>query len=176
MGTRQYQTSSFSKRYEAEQKALAKAFPKEQRKDPKLDGVMLVASKVEMSSGQWVVNDVVATVYSMSSAEWTRVSGGKRRAVRGQAAPTKPSLNHIMGQMAWMKTADGATVGLLKHFLQAMTPGKSINPAQRARTYNAMLRDEGCQGRVYQKKVRNLTGKAPWVASKITLRSIYKHL
>jgi hypothetical protein len=32
------------------------------------------------------------------------------------------------------------------------------------------------QGRVYQTKIKNLTGKDPWVASKSTFRALYKYV
>ena len=77
--------------------------------------------------------------------------------------------------MQWHRTVDGKTVGLLKHFLENLSlAGKS--PGQRAETFNAMLRDRGCSGKLYEARLKNKCGRAPWVATKDAYRAVYNFL
>ena len=58
---------------------------------------------------------------------------------------------------------------LLKKFLVALRLD-ALRPAGRATTWNHKIEDEGYDGRVWQEKVRDLSGKDPWVAEKAILK------
>ena len=169
--------------FEKETSKLAKELPialgRERLRDPTLEAVLLVATKVEWCFGSWEVRSTVATLFPFSSPEPVLLAGGDRRKARGQAKGQKPSKKKVWEDMQWHQDEDGNTVGLLKHFLKAVIGqqvGKQANAGQRAGTYNAMLREGGCQGQIYETKIRDMPGRDPWVASKSTFNALYSYL
>ena len=169
------------KTFEAEVAAckeeLEKGLAREAAKDASLGGVMLLAACVApCGRSGWAAPQLLATLKKHPSTKWLVLAGGGRRKGRGQCKTTKPSLATIWGKMEWKKEKQqGRKVALLKHFLDALGL-PSRNPGQRAKTFNAMLRRRGSEGKVFNGRLENKCGRKPWVASKATFRELYTYV
>ena len=149
---------------------LAATLEEERSRDDTIEAVLLVAAEVKQGT-----STLVASLFVAGSSEWVALAGGSKRGGRGMAVGPKPVLSKVWEKMQWCQSQDGRQVGLLKQYLQAFKlPVK--NPGQRAATFNGILRDSGHVGRVYETRIKNKCGRAPWVASKATYRAIYKYL
>jgi hypothetical protein len=147
----------------------------ENTRDTSLQGVMLLAARVPKASiGHWGRPTLHGMLLSLGDAVWVDLVGG-RKAARGQVKGPKPSIAEVWSRMEWHPIGGTKTVGLLKHFLDAL--GLPLKHAgQRAATLNALLRQAGETGRLTERKLRTKTGRLPWVASKSTFRRIYQFL
>lgn len=163
-----FSATTFMKEIKKLKRQLPTALVAEQHAN--LGGVLLLAAKVDKSSGTTTQH---AFLYSDSEQAWHTLAGGEQKVGRGQLGHTKPSLAQVWSEVEWTKTREGEDVGYLKHFLQALgKPAK--NQGQRASTFNGQLKDAGHDGRVYQAAIRNKSGSPAWVASKGSLRLVYK--
>ena len=170
-----FSQASFDKEVGDFKEELAQGLPTQRRRDSSLEGVLLLAAKVEQRGGGWGAPALLATLLTRSSSEWQTLAGGSRRAGRGRCQSAKPSLATVFNKMEWPETAQGRTVGLLRHFLEEFSLPVN-NAGQRADTYNALLREARYSGKFYETKLRNKAGRKPWVASKETFRAVYKFL
>ena len=92
---------------------------------------------------------------------------------RGQCKGSKPSLRKVLEGAEWVKDANNHKKGYLKHFLSAVDlPDESAH--KRARTFNQQLARDGHDDRIEQLAVLGKSGKPPFLASKNTLRKVYK--
>ena len=146
----------------------------ESRRDPTLQGVLLLAAKVPaFSGGRWGTPTLQAMLLGGGSGEWLNLAGA-HKAARGQVKGAKPPLVSLLSKMEWH--LDGKKrVGLLNDFLGAAGLPRN-NAGQRAATYNDLLCQAGKTGRVVETKLKSKGGRTPWVASKSTFRDIYQFL
>lgn len=128
---------------------------------------MIVSNAVRLSAGFVVRNDG----YKVGRRH--ELAGSSVRKGRGQCKNSKPSLRKVLEGVEWVKDENNRKKGYLKHFLQEVgLPDESAH--KRARTFNGALARDGHSDRIAQLSVVGKCGKQPWLASKNTLRKVYK--
>lgn len=155
-----------------EEAALALRFPKEQKRDTSLCGVLLVATRVKRCGRDWGEPTTLVRLWRESTETWVTVADDRRKKGRGQVRGQKLPLRRVLDAVEWVKDEDGHKVGYLKHFLKALSlPGN--NTDSRALAFNEQLSARGLTARLEHKAIPGKCGRAPWVGSRETLRRVY---
>ncbi len=156
---------------------LPQHFRKVQTRHPDIQGLLLLASKVDHDGqGNWLEPKLVGKMWTASYGELQDVSHAGIKAAKGQKSVVKKmALPQVWSEMEWHELADGTEVGLFSQFLRKLGI-ECRHPEEKAATYNQILMDKGVAGRIEQKAIRNRAGKTPWVATKSVFRKVYQHL
>lgn len=158
-------------------KDLPRHFAKVQQKHPEIQGLLLLASKVDHDGhGNWLEPKLVGKLFVNNAEGWQDISPSGKKVARGQKTVVKKhALPQVFSDMEWHLLPDGIEVGLFSQFLRKLKVAH-CNPEQKAQTYNGMLRSAGVRGRILKKKIKNRPGKACWVGTREVLRAVYKYL
>ena len=169
-----FSAATFDEEMRLYKNRLKQSLPHVQSNDDSIGSVMLLAAKVEKEAGRYAKPVLQACLLKPSSGRWV-VMAGSRRTSRGQAKQPKPTFTQVWGKMSIHRASDGTEVGLLSHFLQALSlPNRSTG--KRAQTLNKLLRSRGPANVLKKRKLPALTGQPPWVGSKKVFRHLFKVL
>jgi hypothetical protein len=154
-----------------------------QTQDPRVDAVLLVATKLKPDGASWQDPETVAQLLlSGKGKEWQTVAGNSPVKIPRGKAKQKPSLQHI-----W-DTTQHETLKLrgdrqkrkywyLGDFLPKLgLPGKSLK--KRSVAFNQTLAQKGFKEKdmVSQVQVPGKAGSLPWLASTSAIRGLYEAL
>ena len=168
-----FSAGSYDKSVEEQKKVLPERFVREKKKDASLCGVLLVCAKVARCGKDWGEPTLTVSLWRAETQTWYELAGSTVRKGRGQCKSSKPSLRKTLEGVEWVKDENNHKKGYLKHFLrEAGLPDESAH--KRARTFNAQLTRDGHSDQIEQLAVLGKCGKRPWLASKNTLRKVYK--
>ena len=177
--------TGFENSLERETKRLKGALPHVMEAAPNITGVILLACKIQKQvSGGFAWAQPKLVVKLLTDGHWSDISPGGVSVGRGRCkTQKKPSLGEVWSAMTWYSLGDDdedGEVGLLSGFLKKLGL-KNGNVAKRAKTFNKALQAGGCTGRIKQLSKRQckqlgLPGGRPRVATKSTLREVYKIL
>ena len=148
-----WSAATFGEQLGKTQDTLQDEFLKEQARDPTLQGVLVLASKVgQPTGGSWPKAALLATLWRDTEADWKTLAGKPQRVSRGQSR-NKPPLQEVWDNLEWKTTAQNHKVARLSDFFGQLRLPVG-NPGQRASTLNALLQQSGTTGRVYQTKLK----------------------